>query len=188
MKKRILIAVFVLLLFSVATAESNGFLTHEEITISFTYGDRTGYYTGSTLNGVPHGYGCFETQNASGNTWIYIGEFDNGLFNGNGMQVWPENSESEQGIFEDGNMISGISRNSSIERIFEGEFTSDSRNTLVGKAYNADGTLFFEGTIVDGICQEGTIYNSDGSIAASGTFGEGFSKFIDEITSFNIFN
>lgn len=183
------IAIFCFLfMFSCAIAEDVGFMTHEEVTLTFTYGNRTGYYTGSTLAGLPDGYGCFETKNSSGSPWVYIGEFKNGMFNGEGMCMWPEWSESSQGIFVDGNMISGISRYAQIEKSYKGEFTSDTREDLIGKAYNSDGTLFFEGKIVNGICEEGTIYNTDGSIAATGTFGEGFSKFIEDLSFLSIFN
>lgn len=64
--------------------------------------ERSGVYTGETLDGVPNGYGKFETRNSSGVSWYYEGEFENGLFNGEGGCYWPETGYQEVGHFSNG--------------------------------------------------------------------------------------
>ena len=179
MKKVLLFFALLVALASVASAE-DGFLTHSEITISFPYGDRIGYYTGSTVDGVPDGYGVFETQNSEGSRWFYIGEFKSGTFSGNGETYWANDSERECGTYENGIMLEGISVISSVLWAEEGIFGTDDRATFTGKLYNGNGQLIFDGRVENGILIEGTLYNNiDGSVVAEGKFGEGFKNFIE---------
>lgn len=93
-------------------------VTDQEMTLSLKLWDdsglsssvqeRTGTYSGETVNGVPEGHGTFKTTNPAGNPWYYEGEFTNGAFNGQGKSIWPvdENSDedelSEIGTYTDG--------------------------------------------------------------------------------------
>lgn len=178
MKKVVFVFALLLAFASVALAE-DGFLTHEEITITFPYGDRTGYYTGSTVDGLPDGYGVFETQNEEGYRWVYIGDFEDGIFSGWGETFWEAGSDRELGIYENGLMQEGSSRGASVDWTITGLFGNGERQTFTGKLYNANGQLIFDGRVEDGIFIEGTLYNDiDGSVVAEGTFGEGFKNFI----------
>lgn len=88
--------------------------TSTEITITQEYWDtnqvttktitRSGIYTGLLINGLPEGAGQFETANDDGDRWIYIGEFSDGKFNGQGTVTWPDpdNEISESGTYTNG--------------------------------------------------------------------------------------
>lgn len=63
---------------------------NEEMTLTFSYGERTGKYTGEVQNGIPNGYGKFESANEKGTNWTYEGSFANGLFEGEGKTTWED--------------------------------------------------------------------------------------------------
>lgn len=75
-------------------------------TISLDPGIRTGEYTGEVVNGVPHGYGLFSSENSDGVPWHYIGEWSNGIMHGDGLMVW-ETGYQENGTFKNGVFVSG---------------------------------------------------------------------------------
>ncbi len=50
--------------------------------------NQTGLYTGELTDGKPSGSGKFVSENGEGLTWTYTGEFKNGTFHGQGMQVF----------------------------------------------------------------------------------------------------
>ena len=178
MKKTILVLVFLTLLFSVALAD-DGFMTHQLIEIDFPYGVRTGYYTGSSLDGIPSGYGLFESQNSSGQKWHYIGQFENGTFNGNGSTYWEFDSDHEIGTYVNGSLSEGDMYTANTTALYQGVFEGNGSATLEGKVYNSNNQIVFEGTIENGLFLSGTLYNAnDGSVAAQGEFGEGFYQFI----------
>lgn len=96
------------------------------MTIDFYFGSREGVYTGALNNdGLPSGYGIFESENPNGITWTYTGEWVDGHFSGSGNTKWSDGSEytgqysmdeangSGEYIFPDGyryagNFVSGI--------------------------------------------------------------------------------
>lgn len=61
----------------------------------------TGSYLGETQNGIPNGKGCFETDEDSPEQFIYDGEFESGIFSGEGIVTWNETTKFES-EFEDG--------------------------------------------------------------------------------------
>lgn len=175
--------VFLLLLLVIPAcsfAESIQNVSRMDITIHFSYGDRSGVYTGGMKDGVPHGYGCFETQNSLGKPWVYVGEFKDGIFCGIGYQFWPGDVQTSKGQFENGHLVSGQLVNLIGGYTFDGVFTDDDNITGEGKIYDWNNTLIFEGTFDNGVFQEGTLYNDDGTVAATGTFGEGFAQLITD--------
>ena len=75
-------------------------VTDKQMTLSLSYGDRSGTYTGEVNEqGVPNGKGKFTTQNAQGNPWIYEGGFKNGHFEGQGRTIWPNDNEEQSGNY-----------------------------------------------------------------------------------------
>lgn len=60
-----------------------------------------GSYSGEVVDGVPNGYGRFDSQNDSGDTWYYEGYFKNGRFDGQGGVYWSD-GYSEVGTYIDG--------------------------------------------------------------------------------------
>jgi hypothetical protein len=70
-----------------------------EMTIQFSFGERTGQYKGDIVDGVPHGYGEFTSETESGIGWTYKGEWKDGHLNGEGKTIW-DNGNKEIGIYE----------------------------------------------------------------------------------------
>lgn len=63
----------------------------QEMTLDFSFGARTGSYTGHLNgNGLPDGEGSFECINSEGVTWKYTGTFVNGHMEGYGETDWDE--------------------------------------------------------------------------------------------------
>lgn len=72
-----------------------------EITIPFSFGERTGSYIGSLdENNLPHGMGSFTSKTPDGVTWTYSGQWEHGHMNGQGVTEW-SNGESLAGTFSD---------------------------------------------------------------------------------------
>ena len=70
---------------------------------------RKGAYSGKTVNGIPNGFGVFETTNSSGINWHYIGQWENGEIKGDGGMYW-DNGREEIGIFKENNLLCGTIR------------------------------------------------------------------------------
>lgn len=92
-----------------------------EITLDFSFGTRTGNYSG-TINekGVPNGYGIFTAYNTEGLKWTYEGDWENGHWEGTGKSTWSNglkyvgqySNDMQIGkgtyIFNDGSSFEGI--------------------------------------------------------------------------------
>ena len=94
---------------------------NEELTISFIFGDRTGIFTGTLLNGEPSGYGTFTSKTSDEVEWCYTGFFEDAQFNGSGETSW-ETGERREGTYKNGSLING-------------------------RFYAADGKLLYEGIL-----------------------------------------
>ena len=124
-------------------------VTDETISLSFSFGSRTGTYTGDLVDGIPQGYGTFTTTNTDGYEWTYDGEWVDGHMSGNGSTTW------EDGYYE------------------IGVYVDDSMNGYGQKSYL--GIVYFEGDIVNDVPEgQGTLYNDHGEIVFSGEFSGGF--------------
>ena len=122
---------------------------NQEMTLHLTpFGERSGKYTGEILNGLPQGFGKFESQNSEGTGWVYQGEWANGQFHGEGSLYWPSNGQKYEGTYSDSDLIKGkcYIRNT---LTYEGDFTS----------YTFDG--------------KGTFYNHKGEAVYTGPFKAG---------------
>ena len=61
---------------------------------------RIGHYAGEVQDGIPEGKGSFSTHNDEGIAWNYTGEWQRGLFHGNGVQKWDDaNNQQYAGNF-----------------------------------------------------------------------------------------
>ena len=61
---------------------------NEEMTLAFSYGKRTGIYTGQLKDGLPNGEGTFSSVNSDGVSWVYRGQWSDGHCNGQGSAFW----------------------------------------------------------------------------------------------------
>lgn len=65
-----------------------------EMTIIFSYGERTGTYEGEINDeGLPNGTGKFTSKTTDGYSWTYSGEWKNGHWEGNGSAIWADGSQ-----------------------------------------------------------------------------------------------
>jgi|GEM_PF-3963587 len=95
-----------LLVPSFAFASTSENVVSYEISLELPYGSRSGLYTGSLVDGSPDGHGVFESQNAAGEYWVYVGNFSDGIFHGNGYSFW-ESGQVEKGEYEQGTLVAG---------------------------------------------------------------------------------
>lgn len=87
-----------------SVSENSKTANNKEITLSFSFGERTGKYTGPLNdNGLPEGHGVFTAQNSAGQKWTYTGEFVNGQFEGEGKTEW-EGGGFERGTYHNGDI------------------------------------------------------------------------------------
>lgn len=110
-----------------------------ELTLDFSFGTRTGIYSGEIdNNGLPNGHGKFTSENSTGETWTYEGDWVAGHWEGNGTATWANG------------------------RIYSGEFINDSE-TGHGTFTMETGERY-EGTFASGVIYgEGTVYYPDGA-------------------------
>lgn len=122
----------------------------QQTTLHLSVGERVGIYTGDVYRNVPHGQGTFETKNSEGITWSYEGNFQNGLFHGQGKMVFP--TQTYEGTFKNGNLVNGkYFINGRL--LYEGGFNPASNPYLYsgeGKLYDTKGTLLIEGKFENG--------------------------------------
>lgn len=175
--KRILALILVLVcLFSVATAEKTAaeLVSKMEIVVDLSYVIRKGTYSGEMMDGVPHGFGVFETTNSDGVNWHYIGQWENGKMSGEGGQYW-DDGRTEVGVFSENSLFCGTIRNANDEYAWVNYELND-HGHYEAKEYRKDGSLRCECCIDadTGKYHKGTIYTSDGKVFFSGEFGEGF--------------
>ena len=174
MKRFFLFFVLLLCLPSLSFGENVSKMT---MTLHFPFGYRVGSYTGTVKDGKPEGYGCFESENSSGTSWIYVGDFANGTFHGNGRTTWFAVPTFEAGTYKNGVLVEGIILSG--DYAIEGTFSDSQTITGKGKIYDSSLNLIFDGTFENSILMEGTLYDvKTGEAAITGTFGEGFKTFI----------
>lgn len=84
----------------VESLEENSYVDNKEMTIEFSFGTKTGNYTGPlNKDGLPEGTGTFTSKNSDGDTWVYTGDFVNGHFDGEGEASWPSANYKEIGHY-----------------------------------------------------------------------------------------
>ena len=103
MKKLVCSILALMLLFSIALAES---VTQMNYELRVGEEVRIGKYTGNIENGQPNGYGIFVTTNPNGFSWHYIGDWQDGLMHGEGATYW-EDGSLEIGSYEYGSFVFG---------------------------------------------------------------------------------
>ena len=148
-----------------ATAEattSNPSIKSENITLAFSYGERSGMYVGFVdENGLPDGTGTFESVNSEGVKWTYSGDWKHGHMDGHGTSKWEtgkiycgeyvNDEASGYGVLFDGTGA-----------VFSGNFENSHLNGY-GAVYAGDDVVFW-GNYDDGNAESGKVYLSDGSI------------------------
>lgn len=169
-----------------------------ELTLGFSFGERTGSYSGEFKDGLPHGQGSFTSQNADGGAWTYTGEWDMGHWNGKGRSEWEDGTYHEgeyQNDVAEGQGVRGTEteryegtfRNGVIAEgkyyykdvlLFEGEFDPATGRPAKGRMYDMDGRVY-EGEIdpeTGAPHGQGKIIDADGNVIFEGTFVQGEAK------------
>lgn len=180
---------------AVAPASSSDSGSVDEITINFSYGDRTGQYIGEKDdNGLPDGFGIFTAQKQDGTKWTYSGQWDHGHLNEYGTTAWDSgivhfgknSNDSVSGyggyVYPDGRIILGEVDDNGLDGT--GLLVSPNGFVIVGNAVSGvlqgwctiyltgkyDGYAFW-GNFTDGNAT-GKVYAPDGS-AAPATYNNG---------------
>lgn len=165
------IVLWILFSFSCVSAES---VTNMPYLVKLPDVIRDGLYTGEVKGGIPHGYGVFVTENSSGVSWHYLGEWESGKMCGQGGQYW-DIGKATVGSFKDNDMISGnIHDHASFNVTVDYDDIVD--GCYKGIEYREDGTILFDGYIefVTNKYRKGTFYTKEGDVFFSGEIGEGF--------------
>ncbi len=137
---------------STETQQTTMTVTDQTLTLTFSFGERTGTYTGTLVDGLPHGSGSYTAYNSDGVAWTYHGQWEQGHCTGEGTTIW-----------EDGHVEGGIYSN----------------DMLNGQGYSAyQDRLIHEGEYLNGeFHNQGTLYNySSGEIIYTGSFNSGYIK------------
>ena len=92
--------------------QGKGHLRSDGCTIHFdTKGqgvfDRTGFFEGEVISGIPNGKGSFSAVNSDGVKWVYTGAFAEGTFSGRGEQVWFDKDSTTVLSILSGNFTNG---------------------------------------------------------------------------------
>lgn len=105
MKKALalILAMIALLSLSISYAENVIQLEYDLIIRDITL---SGSYSGEMKNGMPEGYGVYETVTPDGTPCHYIGQWKNGVMHGNGAMYWTDGS-LEIGEYVNGIFLSG---------------------------------------------------------------------------------
>lgn len=177
--------------FHVLADDNFSYVENQEITISFDYGKRTGTYSGGLKDGLPHGIGKFSSTNEEGQSWDYIGEWEEGHFDGTGITIYGDGQVSLASydtdhmcgegaiLFPDSSVYLGSLNDSgangegitlSISNRYEGEFQNGLRNGK-GTLYYADGNRY-EGEFIDNYINGEGIYYLPSGERIEGTFQE----------------
>lgn len=151
--------------YATATAEAtinNPSIKSENMTIAFSYGERSGMYVGFVdENGLPDGTGTFESVNSEGVKWTYSGDWKHGHLDGHGIRKW-ETGEKYCGQYvSDEESGYGVLWDST-GAILAGNFENGHLNGY-GAVYVGDDVVFW-GNYNDGNSESGKVYLSDGSI------------------------
>lgn len=127
--------------------------TKSRVIIDDGYGEVLGDYIGELENNIPHGQGSFINKYQR----FYIGHFDHGLFNGQGILL-----TSHHGIIYDGMWIKGKPNGYGKTNIFEGHW-KDGVAHGVGKLHIGINSTrrIIKGNWQDGEISEGTIIYQD---------------------------
>lgn len=106
MKKVFSLILVLFCLFSVALTEEADleFASKMDYVLELPDVIRKGAYSGETVNGIPNGFGVFETANSSGINWHYIGQWENGKMSGEGGQYW-DDGRVEEGVFTENRLL-----------------------------------------------------------------------------------
>lgn len=124
-------------------------VTDMTLTLTFSYGERTGTYTGEMRDGLPNGYGAFSSVNDEGTDWVYEGDWVDGHYSGYGSTTFAD------GYYETG--------------YYENDYLNGE-----GSLY-LDGVLVYSGNFEDDYYHGfGTLYNYHGDVIYSGEWYYGY--------------
>lgn len=174
MKKMFCVVLVLLFAFTCSATAETDFAVQMTCIVRLPDVIREGKYTGELENGVPHGYGMFETVNSAGVSWHYIGEWENGNMTGQGGQYW-NNGKVVVGTFENGESIVVDVYDMPNEHAWV-DYTPNENGHVHIKFFRTDDTLALDALYdpANELFVEGTIYKQNGDVFFSGEFGEGF--------------
>ena len=141
---------------------SNPSIKSGNITIAFSYGERSGMYVGLVdENGLPDGTGTFESVNSEGVKWIYSGDWKHGHWDGYGIHKW-ETGQTYCGEYVNDEVCGYGVLFDSTGTIMAGNFENGYLKGY-GAVYVGDDFVFW-GNHNNGNADSGKVYLSDGIV------------------------
>ena len=125
--------------------------TDKQMTLDFAFGQMTGTYTGSLLNGLPSGSGKFTTTNDTDVQWTYAGNWKDGHLQGDGTTTWND-GWSESGTYTDDYLVVGESFWNT-KLLYRGTYSKEKYNGQ-GTTYDEVGNVIFKGEFKNGYLVE----------------------------------
>lgn len=133
------------------TTQTNA-VENESMTLTFSFGTYEGVYTGEVQDGLPHGFGTFESWESSDIEWYYEGDWVNGHMEGQGITEWID-GWVEEGTYAN-DYLNGEGKKSDDGRtVHEGNF-KDNVADGYGTSYDYNGEIIYQGNWAMGFIDE----------------------------------
>jgi len=88
----------------------DGFLKSNDFTVHFSEVSRTGTFEGEMFDGMAHGHGVFSAVNDDDVSYVYTGDWEKNLYNGQGILIFDDDMYFDRiGTFEDGDFTPTVS-------------------------------------------------------------------------------
>jgi hypothetical protein len=124
-----------------------------DMTLDFSFGQRTGTYTGEVKDGLPDGQGTFSNIEDGQVTWFHEGAWVAGHMEGQGKRTWVQDPvQSQQGAYSN-DLLNGEGSATYNGVVFRSGTFKDGM-FVYGDAYTDTGAKYFTGDFVDGMMVE----------------------------------
>lgn len=124
----------------------------QEMTLTFSFGENTGTYTGEIKDGLPQGNGKFTSSNEKGIVWTYEGEWEKGHMQGSGATTW-ENGFTQNGVYQNDDLNGAGKEYWNSKLIYEGIYVNNQYSGQ-GTLTNYHGDMVYTGNFNNGYFNE----------------------------------
>ena len=124
-----------------------------DMTLNFSFGQRTGTYTGQVVDGLPDGQGAFSNIADGQVTWVYEGTWVAGHMEGQGKRTLVQEKALVQQGFYSGDALNGGGSTSYNGALLQSGLFEDG-SFVYGNVYTDTGDKYFTGDFADGLMVE----------------------------------